>query len=64
MHQGFPVVDGGGHLMGVVTRRDLSDPALGDDVPMRRTIKRAAVVIYADNTLWDAAGQLVHERVG
>ena len=63
-HQGFPVVDGGGHLVGVVTRRDLSDAALGDDVPVRRTIKRAPVVIYADNTLRDAADQMVHERVG
>ena len=63
-HQGFPVVDGAGRLVGVVTRRDLSDPSAPDDAPVSRAIKRPAVVIYADSTLRDAADQMVHERVG
>jgi H+/Cl- antiporter ClcA/CBS domain-containing protein len=63
-HQGFPVVNDAGRLVGVVTRRDLTDPKLPDETPVLRTIKRPAVVIYADNTLREAADQMVHERVG
>ncbi|MBV9108716.1 MAG: chloride channel protein [Gemmatimonadetes bacterium] len=63
-HQGFPVVDGGGRLVGVVTRRDLLD----SDAPPSRTIgelvKRPPVVAYEDNSLRDAADHMVNEGVG
>jgi H+/Cl- antiporter ClcA/CBS domain-containing protein len=63
-HQGFPVVDDAGRLVGVVTRRDLADPAMPDEAAVGRTVKRAPVVIYADNTLREAADHMVHARVG
>jgi H+/Cl- antiporter ClcA/CBS domain-containing protein len=63
-HQGFPVVDDAGRVVGVVTRRDLADGSVPDDATVRRTIKRPPVVIYADNTLREAADHMVHERVG
>jgi chloride channel protein, CIC family len=63
-HQGFPVVDGDGRLMGVVTRRDLLDP---DAPPARRIgelVKRPPVVAYEDNSLREAADHMVAEGVG
>ena len=63
-HQGFPVVDDGGRLTGVLTRRDLLDP----DVPGSRTmaglVKRPLAVAYEDDSLRAAADHMVGERVG
>jgi H+/Cl- antiporter ClcA len=63
-HQGFPVLDGKGLLIGVVTRRDLLDPLVGDAAAVRTIVKRAPVVIHEDDTMRDAADQMVRERVG
>jgi len=63
-HQGFPVLDADGRLVGVVTRRDLLDPLHDDGVPLRAVVRRPPVVVYDDNTLRDAADQMVVERVG
>lgn len=63
-HQGFPVVEEDGRLLGVVTRRDLLDPALDDAVEVRRVVRRAPVVVYEESTLRDAADQMVREHVG
>jgi CIC family chloride channel protein len=63
-HQGFPVVGRDGVLVGVITRRDIADPALADDAPLGRAVKRAAAVIYPDSTLREAADHMVRERVG
>lgn len=63
-HQGFPVLDPHGALVGVVTRRDLTDPAAMPNATIRSVIKRAAVVIYDDNTLRDAADHMVRQHVG
>jgi H+/Cl- antiporter ClcA/CBS domain-containing protein len=62
-HQGFPVVDGNERLIGVVTRRDLrEDGVQGTNV--RSVLKRAAVVVYDDSSLRDAADQMAREGVG
>jgi len=63
-HQGFPVLDADGRLVGVVTRRDLLDPVHDDGAPLRTVVRRPPVVVYDDNTLRDAADQMVVERVG
>jgi chloride channel protein, CIC family len=63
-HQGFPVLDADDRLVGVVTRRDLLDPTLTNGLPLRAVLRRAPVVVYDDNTLRDAADQMVMERVG
>jgi CBS domain-containing protein len=61
-HQGFPVLDDGGKLVGVVTRRDLAvaDPAsrIGE------LGLRAPVVVFLDSSLRDAADQMVRQSVG
>jgi H+/Cl- antiporter ClcA/predicted transcriptional regulator len=63
-HQGFPVLDAQDRLVGVVTRRDLLDLANDDMLPVRAVVRRAPVVVYEDNSLRDAADQMVIEHVG
>jgi chloride channel protein, CIC family len=63
-HQGYPVIDRDGLLIGVVTRRDFFDPAVREDAAIESLVKRPPVVVFADSTLRDAADQMVLERVG
>ena len=62
-HQGFPVLDGRGELLGVVTRRDLLGDA-DDAQPVAALIRRPAAIIYDDSTLRDAADHMAREAVG
>lgn len=61
-HQGFPVLDGNGKLVGIVTRRDVlnhpSETRLGD------ILTRPPAVVFADLSLRDAADHMVRENVG
>ena len=63
-HNGFPVVDADGMLVGVVTRRDLHDPQAPPDRRVGEVLSRCPVIIYPDNTLREAADHMVHEKVG
>jgi CBS domain-containing protein len=63
-HQGFPVLDRNGLLVGVVTRRDLLDATNNPVTPLADIIHRAPVVVFEDSTLRDAADQMVVEQVG
>jgi len=63
-HQGFPVVNRRGDLVGVVTRRDLLDLDIEFTALVGNLVKRPAVVIYDDSSARDAADHMVHERVG
>ena len=63
-HQGFPVIDAGARLVGVVTRRDLFDAAHGPDELVGATVRRPPVVVFGDSTLRDAADHMVLEQVG
>ena len=62
-HQGFPVVNDQGLLIGVVTRRDLMQGP-DDNRTVRDVIRRPPVVVYEDSTLRDAADHMVVEEVG
>ena len=62
-HQGFPVVDAEGTLVGVVTRRDL----LGEEdagLRVRDVVARAPVAVFETSTLRAAADHMVLEGVG
>jgi len=63
-HQGFPVLDAEGRLMGVVTRRDLLDPAIDGERRIGEMVGRHPVVAYEDNSLREAADHMVAEGVG
>ena len=63
-HSGFPVVDGAGELIGVLTRRELTPPTNAETVRVRDRITRPAIVIYDDCSLRDAADCMAWERIG
>jgi CBS domain-containing protein len=63
-HQGFPVIDESGMLLGVLTRRDLLDPINDGSKQARELIHRTPVVVYEDNTLREAADHMVRTHVG
>ena len=63
-HQGFPVLDAGGGVVGVLTRRDLSDATVPDDRPVGALVKRPPAVAYDDSSLREAADHMVREAVG
>ena len=63
-HQGFPVVDAGGRLIGVVTRRDVVDPEVAESVLVRDVVRRPPVAVFDDSSLRDAADMMVQEGVG
>jgi CIC family chloride channel protein len=66
-HQGFPVLDDAGLLVGVVTRRDLlagPDVELGGLRLVRDVVRRPPAVVYGDSTLRDAADLMVTQGVG
>jgi chloride channel protein, CIC family len=63
-HQGFPVLDGAGRLVGVVTRRDLFGNATDRGLPLGKVLRRGPVVIFEDNSLREAADHMVREGVG
>jgi CBS domain-containing protein len=63
-HQGFPVLDEGGVLVGVLTRRVLLDPSIAGERKLMELIRRHPTVVYDDNTLRDAADHMVRHEIG
>jgi H+/Cl- antiporter ClcA/CBS domain-containing protein len=63
-HQGFPLVDAAGNLVGVLTRRDLLDPAKDRNVKLRELLRRPPSIVYADCSLRDAADHMVKHNIG
>jgi H+/Cl- antiporter ClcA/CBS domain-containing protein len=63
-HQGFPVLEPDGTLVGVITRRDLFDDERSPATPVRELVHRPPAVAYESNTLREAADHMVRERVG
>ncbi|HTA20993.1 MAG TPA: chloride channel protein, partial [Polyangia bacterium] len=61
-HQGFPIVDGAGALVGVLTVRDLMGAPPG--TPLLDLIAREAVIVYPDSALRTALDQMVRAAVG
>jgi CBS domain-containing protein len=62
-HQGFPVLQEG-RLVGVVTRRDLTDPMRPGDESVGSLVSRPPSVVFERATLREAADHMIHENVG
>ena len=63
-HQGYPVVDGAGLLVGVLTRRDLLAPAADPEAAVRSLVKRPPSAIFDDSSLREAADLMLDLDVG
>lgn len=63
-HQGFPIVDRDGRVLGVITQRYLFDPQQPDDRPVRMLIEREPLTCFESHTLRDAADHMVKNGVG
>jgi len=63
-HQGFPVIDRSGALVGVLTRRDLLQPDADPNVVIAKLVQRRPVVIADEATLRDALDHMLTEHVG
>ncbi|HEY2586980.1 MAG TPA: chloride channel protein, partial [Tepidisphaeraceae bacterium] len=63
-HHGFPVLDENGHLVGVLTRRDVLDPDRSGDELLRDLIGQPPKVVYDDCTLRQAADHMVNHDIG
>jgi CBS domain-containing protein len=61
-HQGYPVVDATGRVLGVLTRRDLLAPSAKGE--LRQLIRRSPVVVFTDSTLRQALDQMLRAGVG
>jgi H+/Cl- antiporter ClcA len=63
-HQGFPLITASGHLLGVLTRKDLWASDLDPALPVERLLKRPPVVVFDDCSLREAADHMVRHDVG
>ncbi|HET6679648.1 MAG TPA: chloride channel protein [Gemmatimonadaceae bacterium] len=63
-HQAFPVVDQSNRVIGVLTRHDLLDGGQDETTLVRALVKRRPVIAFDDNTLREAADQMVLHHVG
>jgi H+/Cl- antiporter ClcA/CBS domain-containing protein len=63
-HEGYPVTDADGKLVGVVTRPQILRRDENDSAPLMQLITRPPAVVFEHNTLRDAADHMVTENVG
>jgi chloride channel protein, CIC family len=63
-HTGFPVLEDGGELIGVLTRRDLLEPQAKDDGTLRDLVRHPAAVIEEGRSLREAADRMVDLAIG
>jgi H+/Cl- antiporter ClcA/predicted transcriptional regulator len=66
-HQGYPVLDSSGRLVGVVTRSNLIQPSLPEDLSGRtvgQLITQPPVVCFSDETCRTAAERMADTGVG
>ncbi|HEX9103215.1 MAG TPA: chloride channel protein [Polyangia bacterium] len=63
-HQAYPLVDGSGRVVGIVTRSELADAARLDDEPLRALVRRAPPVVPEDASLRHAVDQMAMSGYG
>jgi CBS domain-containing protein len=63
-HQAWPVLDEKGHVVGVLSRKDLLDPLTDPSTPLGQLVRRPPAVVYPDSCLREAADLMVSEEIG
>ncbi len=63
-HQGFPIVDGRGILIGVLTRKDLQPDSATNSQTLRELLMRNLKFVYDDCTVRQAADHMVNHNIG
>ncbi|MDE2592948.1 MAG: chloride channel protein [Burkholderiales bacterium] len=63
-HQGYPVVDEQGRLLGVVTRRQVQDPKVPNEASLLSLLNRAPLAVTPQHSLRQAADHMVEADVG
>jgi chloride channel protein, CIC family len=63
-HQGFPIVDAKGILVGVLTRKDLQAETATETQTLRELLKRPVKFVYDDSTVRQAADHMVNHNIG
>jgi H+/Cl- antiporter ClcA/CBS domain-containing protein len=63
LHQGYPVIDAHGEVIGVVTQKDVHRE-LYEGKTVGQIISRKLAVVFEDSTLREAADLMVQEKVG
>ncbi|HEX7326718.1 MAG TPA: chloride channel protein [Rhodanobacteraceae bacterium] len=63
-HQQYPVLDDARRVRGIITRRELFDPAHPGLTRVGDLLKRGPIVAFEDHTLRDASDLMVTENVG
>jgi CBS domain-containing protein len=61
-HQGYPITDANGHLIGVLTRRDFSKTSA--EMKVKELVKRAPVIAFEDQSLRAVADLMTQESIG
>ncbi len=63
-HQGFPVLDGHGVLVGVLTRRDLLNPEIHGNKQLKDLPPRLPKFVYEECTVRQAVDHMVRHDIG
>jgi len=63
-HQGFPIIDDGENLIGVLTLRDLTNKDIPGDTRISELINKHPRIIYEYNTLRDAINLMAENAIG
>lgn len=63
-HQGFPVLDNRGNLVGVVTRRDLLQPEVDRHAKIEQVVHRLPKFVCDDCTVRQAADHMINHNIG
>lgn len=63
-HQGYPIVNGAGHLVGVLTRRDVFHVELLPDAKLKDILRQPPRFVYEDCSARQAADHMTNHDIG
>jgi H+/Cl- antiporter ClcA len=63
-HHGFPVLDDQQHVLGVVSYRDIADPKIHEDAPVRQIAMHSVVTIFPTHSLRHADTLMAKHDIG